>query len=518
MRQLGDERCEGVTVGHTDANGAPQATPGVPRSGVNSAVVLIAAAVTVVLVAFASRYGYHRDELYFLAAGRHLDWAYADQGTLTPLFARAMSAIAANSLLVLRLPSAVAAGVTVLLTGLLAREMGGNRRAEALSAACAATAVIVLFTGHLLSTSTFDLLAWTAFTYLAVRAVRRGHDRLWLVAGAVLGLGLLNKPLPAFLAAGLLAGIALAGPRRLLRNPWVWSGATIALVLWSPWVIWQMAHGWPQIEVSRAIAAGGSTSSQPWWAVVPFQVLLVSPPLAPIWIIGLVRLFRDPDLRDVRFLAWAWVVLAAVFMATGGKPYYLAGFLPVLIGAGSVHVERWATVGRAHLRRSLLVGAVAVAALTSVVIALPVLPADDAGPIIALNADIAETIGWPEFAQTIATVYRESARGGQAVILTGNYGEAGAVDRFGPPLGLPRAYSGHNAYGNWGPPPEESGPVVVVGIPGRLLNAELRNCAVAARITNRAHVDNDEQGNAVMVCDGPQTSWAQAWPALRHLD
>lgn len=232
-----------------------------------------------------------------------------------------MSEISPDNLLVLRLPSAVAAGITVLLTGLLARETGGNRRAETLSAAGAATAVIVLFTGHLLSTSTFDLLAWTAFTYLVVRAVRTGDDRLWLAAGAVLGLGLLNEPLPAFLAAGLFVGVALAGPRRLLRNPWVWSGAAIAVVLWSPWVLWQSAHGWPQIDVSRSIAAGGSTNSQPWWAIVPFQVLLVSPPLAPIWITGLVRLFRDPALRDVRFLAWAWVVLAAVFMATGGKPY-----------------------------------------------------------------------------------------------------------------------------------------------------------------------------------------------------
>jgi len=161
-----------------------------------------------------------------------------------------MTEISADSLTLLRLPSAVAAGITVLLTGLLARELGGGRRAELVAAACAAVASIVLITGHLLSTSTFDLLAWTAVSWLAVRAVRTGDDRLWPAAGVVLGVGLLNKPLPAFLALGLLAGVAIAGPRRLLGNPYVWLGAAIAVALWSPWILWQADHGWPQLDVS----------------------------------------------------------------------------------------------------------------------------------------------------------------------------------------------------------------------------------------------------------------------------
>src|SRR3954453_6317326 len=153
-------------------------------------VVLLAGAVTALLVAFASGYGYHRDELYFVEAGHHLDWSYADQGPVTPLIARAMDAIAPDSLTVLRLPSAIAAGLTVLLTGLLARELGGTRRAQLIAAGCAAVGVIVLFTGHMLSTSTFDLLAWTAVTGLAARAIRTDNDRLWLAAGVVLGIGL----------------------------------------------------------------------------------------------------------------------------------------------------------------------------------------------------------------------------------------------------------------------------------------------------------------------------------------
>ena len=481
----------------------------------NRIVVSIAAGVTTVLVVFAGGYGYHRDELYFLAAGRHLAWAYADQGPFTPLVARAMGEIAPDSLMVLRIPSALAAGATVLLTGLLAREFGGGRRAQIIAAACTAVAGLVLFTGHILSTSTFDLLTWTAVTWLAVRAVRTGDDRLWLVAGVVLGVGLLNKPLPGFLALGLLVGVLISGPRPLLRNPYVVGGCAIALLLFAPWIAWQASHGWPQIDVSRSIASGGSTSSQPWWTIVPFQVLVIDPLLAPVWIAGLVRLFRDPSVRDYRFLAWAWVVLAVVFMASGGKPYYLAGLMPAFLGAGAAPVDRWLDRGARSVRLALLTGAIVLSGATGAIVALPLLPERDAGPVIALNPDVGETIGWPAFARTVARAYPQ-AQGSRAVILTDNYGEAGAVDRYGPALGLPHAYSGHNAYGDWGPPPNGSAPVVAVGLPPADL-ARLRDCRVVARIDNGLGIDNDEQGTHVDVCRGPVGPWSQEWLALRHL-
>jgi 4-amino-4-deoxy-L-arabinose transferase-like glycosyltransferase len=486
-------------------------------AGVGRGAWLIAGAVTVVLVALASGYGYHRDELYFLAAGRHLAWSFADQGPLTPLVARAMSELAPSSLTVLRVPAAVAAGLTVLLSGALAGELRGGRRAQLLATACAAVASIVLVTGHWLSTSTFDLLAWTALTWLVVRAVRTGDDRLWPAAGVVLGIGLLNKALPAFLAAGLLAGVILVGPRHLLRNRHVWAGCAIALVLWAPWVAWQAGHGWPQLDVSRSVAAGQSASSEPWWAIVPFQFLLVSPPLAAVWIAGLVALLRDPALRDVRFVAWAWVLLAGVFMATAGKPYYLAGLLPVLIAAGARPLESWLGRGRRRVRWGLFGAALAASAAVSLAIALPVLPVDRLDPVLAVNEDVGETIGWPELTATVARVFRELPDPQQAVILTQNYGEAGAIDRYGPALGLPRAYSGHNAYGDWGPPPDGRAPVIAVGLPARDVATHLRGCRTVARIGNHAGVDNEEQGRAVSICRAPRHPWSREWPLLRRL-
>jgi 4-amino-4-deoxy-L-arabinose transferase-like glycosyltransferase len=388
------------------------------------------------------------------------------------------------------------AGGVVLLTGLLARDLGGGKRATTFAAACAAVSVFVVFTGHLLSTSTVDLLCWTAVSFLVVRALRTGDDRLWLVAGVVLGLGLLNKPLPAFLAVGLLCGVVIAGPRELLRNGWVWAGALVALLLWAPWLLWQADHGWPQLDVAESLRGGNSTSAEPWWAVVPFQALLVGPLLTPVFVAGLVRVFRD---ERFRFLGWTWVVLALVFVVSGGKPYYLAGLLPLLLAAGAVALAEWRPA----------IPLVVLSGVTAAVIALPVLPASDADLVLSLNEDVGETIGWPRLVETVASVH---ARAPSAVILTSNYGEAGAIDRYGASHDLPRAYSGHNAYHEWGPPPDGSAPVVVVG---RRPLAHLRGCRVAARVDTG--VDNQEDGVPVSLCDGPRRPWSRAWPALRRL-
>lgn len=478
-------------------------------------LLALGAAVALLLVAFASGYGPHRDELYFLAAGDHLAWSYADQGPLTPLIAHAMDAIAPGSLTVLRLPSALMAGGVVLLTGLIAAELGGGRRAQLIAASCAAVASIVLVVGHLLSTSTFDLLAWALVTWLVARALRTGDDPLWAVAGLVAGLALLNKPLIAFLLAALGAAAVLTGPRDLLRSRWVWAGVVIAIVIWSPWLLWQSAHGWPQLDVSRSIASGGSGSSQPRWALLPFQLLLVSPVLAPVWIAGLVALLRRPRLRPFRLFAVAWIVLVVVFLATGGKPYYLAGLFPVLLAAGAIETDAWLQRGSPRRRGALLWGAVALSAVVSATIALPVLPARDAGVVVAMNGDVGETIGWPQFAQTVARVYDRA--GGHAVLFTTNYGEAGALDRYGPALGLPAAYSGHNGFGDWGPPPDRPGRVVVVGLDTTTLARDFRGCRVVAHTTNSAGIDNDERGTAVAVCDGTRRRWSAVWGDLRHL-
>jgi dolichyl-phosphate-mannose-protein mannosyltransferase len=478
------------------------------------ALGLLGGLVAAVSIAFAHGYGYHRDELYFLVAGRHLAWSFPDQGPVTPFIARVMSAIGPHSLTVLRIPSALETGATVFLTGVIAWELGARRRAQLIAAGCTAVGAVFLATAHLLSTTTFDLFAWTVVTWLIAHAVRTGSQRLWLATGLVAGVALLNKPLIAFLLFAVAAGLLFVGPREVLRSRWPWLGLAIAVALWSPWLVWQARHGWPQLHISSSIAHGGSASSEPRWALVPFQLLLVSPVLAPVWIAGLVALMRRDRLRRYRFFAAAWLVLVVVFIAAGGKPYYLAGLFPVLLGAGAIEVDAWLGRGSLRLRGAVLAVAFAVSAFVSALIAFPILPARDAGPVIALDSDVGETIGWPDYTRAVARAYR--AGNGAPVIFTSNYGEAGAVDRYGPALGLPGAFSGHNGFSEWGPPPDRPGSVVVVGLDSAELHRFFRSCRLATRISNSVGVDNDEKETAIDLCAGVRGTWSRNWHALRH--
>ena len=468
-------------------------------------VAALAGAVGLLLLLTSGRYGYHRDELYFLAAGKHLAWGYPDQPPLTPLLARLMSSLAPGWLVVLRLPSTLSAACVVLLAGLLARELGARRSGQALAAAATALSGVVLATGHLLSTTTTGLLGWTVVTLLLLRLLRGGDRRGWLLLGLVAGVSMLANVLLAFLLLAVLVGVLLVGPRDVLRQPWPWLGGLLAAALVSPYLVWQARHGWPQLDVASSIAGGGSGTSEPRALFLPMQLLMVGPWLTPLWVVGLVVLWRDARLRC---LAVAYAVLCAVFVATGGKPYYVAGLYPLLVAAGSQPL-----VDRA--RHRFLVPALLVLSTPVLVVVLPLLPVRSAGAVVGMNYDAGETIGWPGYVAQIAAVHGTLPAG--TVVLTSNYGEAGAVDRYGPAQGLPHAFSGHNGYGLWGPPPAGTTSVLAVGIPAAELQTAFADVRPAGRLRNSAGVDDDEQGAPLFVCTGPRRPWDRLWPALLHV-
>jgi hypothetical protein len=324
-----------------------------------------------------------------------------------------------------------------------------------------------------------------------------------------------------FLIAALVGGIAIAGPRRVLASPWLWAGGLIAAAMWTPYLVWQARHGWPQLTVSRGIAAGHSGSSAPRWVLLPEQLVLISPCLAPVWIAGLVRLLRAPALRFARAFGWAWVLLVAMFVISGGKPYYLAGLFPVLIGAGAEPTLRWLRRGRVALRRVALALAFALSAFGSVTVALPVLPAADlhTTSIVKLNYDIGETVAWPTYVHEIASAWEQlpvSVRAHSA-ILTSNYGEAAAIDRYGPALGLPTAYSGHMGFWYWGPPPPSTTSVLGVGFDPGYLQHYFAHVQLLARLENHVGVNNDEQHAPVWLAARPRGNWASLWPRFKDL-
>jgi 4-amino-4-deoxy-L-arabinose transferase-like glycosyltransferase len=487
-------------------------------------LLAVAGGVAAVLAVFAGRYGYHRDELYYLVAGRHLAWGYDDQPPLIPALARGIDELWDNPLIPLRLISALVVAVNVLLVGLIARELGGGRGGQVLAAACWATAPFVMGAGHLMSTSPFDVLVWTLLGYLLIRWIRTRDDRLLLALGPVLGVGMLIKNLPILYAVALLAGVLLAGPREVFRRPQLWVAAAIALAIWAPNLWWQASNGWPQLEMTAAIREDAGYGGR--LGLVPSQLLLMGPPLAPIWIVGLWRLLRSADLRPYRALGWAYLVTLLLVLVTGGQAYYPAGAYPALFAAGAVAAAAWVRrAGEAGRRRRLaLVGAaVALTGVGTLALSLPVYPvsalADSPQP--AVNDENGETVGWPELAGAVGEVYDAlpAAERDRAVILTGNYGEAGAIDRYGGRLGLPAPYSGHNAYWRWGPPPEGAdGPVIVVGWWSEAeLTPYCGSVTRVATVDNGYGVENEEQGAPIRVCRNRTDSWAAIWPRLRHL-
>lgn len=472
------------------------------------AVGIVIAVQALVLLLIANQYGPHRDELYFNSAGQHLAWGYADQPSFTPLLAAISHAIAADNLVVLRIWSIVAVAAIVALSAQFARLLGGGRDAQLLTAITVATGVFTMSVGHRLTTATFDALAWTAIIVVVTQALVDERPRLWLLAGAIAGVGLNNKHAVAFCLFGVLVGVAVVRETRpVLRTWWPWLGGLIALVMWIPNLLWQNAHDWPVFDLSADIAdeyggVGGRIE------LLGQAFIMFSPLIGALWIYGLVQMLRRPEWVRARPVAVGFLAILLVFLVTGGKGYYLAGIVVPLIAAGSV-----ALAEKRHGRR--LVTAGVVLALTAVIAwpaVVPVLPEQayvDGYP--KLDVDQLETIGWPEYAATVREVVDDLPDG--TVVFTGNYGEAGAFEWYG--VGAP-VYSGHNGWREWGPPPDTAAPVVVVyeGSP----DGDFEGCDLRATLHNDSGTDNEEVGAGVWVCDGPVGSWSERWKYLVHYD
>ncbi|WP_040811653.1 ArnT family glycosyltransferase [Nocardia concava] len=480
-----------------------------PVDASNGEIYWVAGFFAAVMTALSGRYGYHRDELYFLAAGRRMDWGYPDQPPLVPLLARAMSAIDSNSVMLLRVPATLASTIVVICAGLAARELGGGRVARVIAAAATASAAVVIGAGHTLSTAGIDLAVWSVLMLLVLRLLRRDFDpRLWLAIGVVAGIGVQNKALIVLPLAVLAFSLLASGPREVFATRYFPIALGIAAVISAPYVIWQARNGWPQWALSRAIAGGSSGSSNSRIEFVVLQFGLIGVLLVPLWAYGLWRLWRS------RYRAFA-ITYAALFLAyliMTGKAYYLGEMYPLLLAAGAVGAESWLT---SRIRRVALVFAIASSAVFSAVVFLPTLPMStlrDPSPILAVNKESGETVGWPQFVAQIADARAHSAP--DADILTGNYGEAGAIEHFGH--GLPTPHSVHNAYWWWGPP-ADANPVIIVGIRADTVSRFCLDPEPLGRIDNGLAIHNNEQGRAIILCRTPRHPWSEMWPAMRKL-
>jgi len=469
--------------------------------------VLAAATQALVLTLGSLGYGFHRDELYF----RMLPpaWGYVDQPPLTPWLARTLAGLVDEPWM-LRVPATLASAVTVLLLAALAGELGGDRRARTLAAWTAAFATLPLALGHVLLTSTLDLPVTVAVVLVAVRALR-GDPRWWLAVGALAGLSTLNRLFVPLVVVGLVLGILVLGPRSSLRTRWPWLGGLLAVALALPAVVYQWANGWPQLAMGAALSENNAADVR---ATLPLILLITAGPLlVPVWVAGAVHLWR---VAEARWVLVATALVIAFTWVSGAQPHYPVALIDMLLAAGCVPLSRW--TARRTWREVLVVAGIGVGAAVSCVVALPVLPPTVLGssPVPDISPLARDQVGWPVYVGQVAEVWREV--GPEAVVLTSNYGEAGAIDRYGPSSGLPVPYSGHNALGEGDPPPDSAVVAVVVGAQYPDLEPLFARCEVRARLDNEVGVATEEQGVPVAVCRDPVRPWSQLWPEVQHLD
>jgi hypothetical protein len=485
-----------------------------PGPGLSRGVWYAAAVFVAVELAVSARYGFHRDELYFVVAGRHLAAGYVDQPPLAPVLTRVATALFGTSPSAVRVFPALAGGAVVVMTGAIAKVLGARGPAQTLAAAAMGCAPVTLAAAHLANTTVYDLLAWSAAIYCTLLAVRCGRSKAWLGAGAAVGLGLENKDLLLLLVVTVAAGLLASGPRAVLRDRWLWAGVAVAVLLWLPNLVWQATHAWPELTMSRALRKEHSTGSD-YATVLPAQLLYLGLAAVPLAVAGARHLLRDPSLR---FMAVATgLVLAFVVVDIPGRPYYTDGMLGLVFAAGAVAVQERATADGAV--RRWLIAPIAGAAV-GLVLVLPILPEAalaHIGGIHKLNYDLTETMGWPQLTHRVAAVYRglPPAERHQASVFTANYGEASALVIYGGRYGLPPVLSGHNTFWLWGPGGAPDGTVIAVGAD---LRAYFRSCTTVVAFRPPHNVVNDENGVDIATCRGPLAPWQAFWPRVKHDD
>ncbi len=488
----------------------------------DTAILVYVATLTVIVHWITGhQYGFHRDELATLEDARHLDWGFVAYPPVTPFFAQLSLMLFGTSLAGFRFFAAVAEAIAVVLTGLMAREIGGRREAQVVAAVAAIP--FCLAGGALMQYVSFDYLFWVLTAYFVVKLLKTEDPRWWLAIGACIGLGLETKYTMGFFAIGIVVAVVLTDARRYLKMKWLWYGVALSILIFLPNLIWQARNHFISLDFLQHIHARdvriGRTEN-----FLPEQLQFTLFGFV-LFIAGLYFTLFSRDGKRFRMLGWMYLTPLAIFVIAKGRAYYLAAAYPMLYAAGSVWGERALVRVGNKLQKSIrvLVWAVLVADVVIMgAITLPIAPANStwAAHAMKINGDFREELGWPELVQTIAQIRdslptEEHARLG---ILTGNYGEAGAVNLYGPQYGLPRAISGVNSFWQrgYGDPPPQT--LIVVGADLDDLQGEFTSCRLAAHIWNRFGLENEETRDHpnVFVCHTLRKPWPEFWKTFRY--
>jgi hypothetical protein len=497
---------------------------------------------------FNNQYDYFRDEFDYMACGNHLAWGYVDQPPLIPFLIHICRAVLGDSLRSIRFIPAVASSLLVVQTALLAREFGGRRFALVLSAIAVLIAPQYLSNGSLLGTNCLEPNLWMGCAYFAVLAIKRNNPRYWLWFGVVAGIGLQEKYSIALFGFGMVVGLLLTAQRRVFLNPWIWLGGVAAFLIFLPNLLWNIHNQWPFVQLMHNIRADGRDVVLPLPQFFFQQMMLIDPITAPIWIRGLVALFVLPGLKPYRVLAWCYLVCFTVFFVLHGKNYYLSPVYPMLLAAGAVWIE--AAIERRKIAsaeaESVRVGPNRLLWLKPVIVVLLLASGAYVAPLVVpiLSPDkflaylkylpmkppvmehsheraplpqwYADQFGWQEIVAETATAYDRlsPAERPGCGIFAQDYGQAGAIDFFGPRYGLPPALSGHQTYWLWGPRGYSGNCLVVLGDSRERLEELFEHVEYVGTSADNPYALEKEI--AVYICRGAKFGTLEkVWPQLK---
>ena len=517
--------------------------------------VCFALTACVVHFLFNGGYGYFRDELYYAACGQHLAWGYVDQAPLVAVVARLSRMLFGDSLRSLRFFPALSSGAKILLTGWIVRELGGRRYAQVLAGTAMLLCPIYLTMDNFLSMNAFEPVLWMLCVAIALRIIRTGQQHLWLLFGLVAGIGILNKHSTLLFGFGFFLALVATRQRRLLQSVWIWAGALIAVALFLPNMLWEIHNHWPTPEILRNVDQYKNAHVS-WLGFIGQQALLIHPLATPICLAGLWYFLWSRQGREFRFLGWTYLFLLLQLLIFRGRIYYLAPAYPMLFAAGAVAIESWIeTRVRAPLAdpesqggtrrdrtgprsanwnwmKTAILAPLVVGGLIAAPLAIPILPLETAvayanfwdvnrvrveiQPSGKLPQFFADMMGWQQQVDVVAGVFQSLSPDDQpkAAILTRNYGQAGAIEYFGPSYGLPRPISGHNNYYLWGPQQYTGEVVITVGIPMEKLQPLFQHIELAATIRNDYAIP-EENNLPIYICRDPKMTLQKAWPSLK---
>ena len=468
-----------------------------------------------------NRYGFHRDELQFLSDARHLDWGFVPYPPFTPFVEHIAMAIFGLNMVGLRLFSVIAQATVILVSGLMARDLGGNRLAQVATAMSVSLSAVPLFEATEFQYTSFSYLWWILACWFTILLLKSENPR-WLIAvGACIGLGLLSKYSVAFFVAGLVAGLALTSARRYFASRWFWLGAALALLIFLPNLIWLDRHDWISYHFLQHIHMRdiGEGRAQGYWRLqFLYDINLFA---IPLWVTGFIACLRS---SRYRLLAWMYAVPVLFFWIAKGRFYYVAEAYPAIIAMGAAVAGHWLNSRATWLRRSLatafFVGLFAFGALYAAV----ELPFASSGALrqfaLARNGDLREEIGWNDLVRTVAQI-RDSLPPDQQAhlgITTGNYGEYGAIDVLGRSYGLPEPIGTNNSEWLRGYPASPPTTLIVLGLTREQADSIFTDCRWAAHNGNSEGVQNEESQfhPDIFVCGPPRQPWPELWK--KHKD